>query len=165
MSVRLTYHVNLDFICLVFFALYSFFTYSIILGSTLLQLDLLVMHINCILKVQNAVNFFNVSQKHVGGFPFAASYTSIRYLCTIIEKTGLHSKYTLSVGLIANISLLSDFPRLDQWSENTFLSDASLFMDGFLYMSSGPAKTTLDRRGKDGERRRKTHSISVFVSH
>lgn len=62
------------------------------------------------------------------------------------------------------MSLLSDFPRLDQWSENT-LSDASLFMDGFLYISSGPAKTTLDRRGKDGERRQKTQTISVFVSH
>uniref|UniRef100_A0A8C4H3R2 Arf-GAP with Rho-GAP domain, ANK repeat and PH domain-containing protein 2 n=1 Tax=Dicentrarchus labrax TaxID=13489 RepID=A0A8C4H3R2_DICLA len=39
---------------------------------------------------------------------------------------------------------LSDFPRLEQWSENTTLSDASLFMDGFLYISSGPTKTTLD---------------------
>ncbi|XP_041820950.1 arf-GAP with Rho-GAP domain, ANK repeat and PH domain-containing protein 2 [Chelmon rostratus] len=41
---------------------------------------------------------------------------------------------------------LSDFPRLEQWSENTSLSDASLFMDGFLYISAGPAKATLDRR-------------------
>ncbi|XP_044040959.1 arf-GAP with Rho-GAP domain, ANK repeat and PH domain-containing protein 2 isoform X2 [Siniperca chuatsi] len=49
---------------------------------------------------------------------------------------------------------LSDFPRLEQWSENTSLSDASLFMDGFLYISSGPAKTTLDRRGRDDMARR-----------
>uniref|UniRef100_A0A3P8SBI6 ArfGAP with RhoGAP domain, ankyrin repeat and PH domain 2 n=1 Tax=Amphiprion percula TaxID=161767 RepID=A0A3P8SBI6_AMPPE len=46
---------------------------------------------------------------------------------------------------------LSDFPRLEQWSENASPSDASLFMDGFLYISSGPAKMTLDRRGRDGE--------------
>lgn len=46
---------------------------------------------------------------------------------------------------------LADFPRLEQWSENTSLSDASLFMDGFLYISAGPAKATLDRRGRDGE--------------
>uniref|UniRef100_A0A3B4Z229 PH domain-containing protein n=1 Tax=Seriola lalandi dorsalis TaxID=1841481 RepID=A0A3B4Z229_SERLL len=39
---------------------------------------------------------------------------------------------------------LSDFPRLEQWSENPSLSDASLFMDGFLYISSGPAKSTLE---------------------
>uniref|UniRef100_A0A3B3VFP0 Rho-GAP domain-containing protein n=1 Tax=Poecilia latipinna TaxID=48699 RepID=A0A3B3VFP0_9TELE len=31
---------------------------------------------------------------------------------------------------------LSDFPRLDQWSENALLSDVSVFMDGFLYVSS-----------------------------
>ncbi|KAM3591133.1 uncharacterized protein V6R79_022991 [Siganus canaliculatus] len=49
---------------------------------------------------------------------------------------------------------LSDFPRLDQWSENASSSDASLFMDGFLYISSGPAKTTLDRRGRDDMARR-----------
>lgn len=73
-------------------------------------------------------------------------------LLYFIQKDGLHNKCALPVGFIANISLLPDFPRLDQWSENTFLSDASLFMDGFLYISSGPAKTTLDRRGKDGER-------------
>ncbi len=46
---------------------------------------------------------------------------------------------------------LVDFPRLEQWSETTSLSDTSLFMDGFLYISSGPTKTTLDRRGRDGE--------------
>uniref|UniRef100_A0A3B4ZYD2 PH domain-containing protein n=1 Tax=Stegastes partitus TaxID=144197 RepID=A0A3B4ZYD2_9TELE len=39
---------------------------------------------------------------------------------------------------------LSDFPRLEQWSENASPSDASLFMDGFLYISSGLAKATLD---------------------
>lgn len=89
---------------------------------------------------------------------------SMLYVHTIIQKIGLYNKCTLPVRFIANISLLPDFPRLDQWSENTFLSDASLFMDGFLYISSGPAKTTLDRRGKDGERWWETHSISVFVS-
>lgn len=95
---------------------------------------------------------------------FVLFLLSVFFVHTIIQKDGLHNKCTLPVGFIANISLLPDFPRLDQWSENTFLSDASLFMDGFLYISSGPAKTTLDRRGKDGERRRKTHSIRVFVS-
>ncbi|XP_075968579.1 arf-GAP with Rho-GAP domain, ANK repeat and PH domain-containing protein 2, partial [Anarhichas minor] len=44
---------------------------------------------------------------------------------------------------------LSDFPRLEQWSESPSLSDVSLFMDGFLYISTGSAKTTLDRRGRD----------------
>ncbi|XP_034412517.1 LOW QUALITY PROTEIN: arf-GAP with Rho-GAP domain, ANK repeat and PH domain-containing protein 2 [Cyclopterus lumpus] len=44
---------------------------------------------------------------------------------------------------------LSDFPRLEQWSESTSLSDVSIFMDGFLYISTGPAKTTPDRRGRD----------------
>ncbi|KAM6908958.1 arf-GAP with Rho-GAP domain, ANK repeat and PH domain-containing protein 2 [Xenentodon cancila] len=44
---------------------------------------------------------------------------------------------------------LSDFPRLEPCSENASLSDASLFMDGFLYISSGPSKMTLDRRGRD----------------
>uniref|UniRef100_A0A672J4M8 ArfGAP with RhoGAP domain, ankyrin repeat and PH domain 2 n=1 Tax=Salarias fasciatus TaxID=181472 RepID=A0A672J4M8_SALFA len=32
---------------------------------------------------------------------------------------------------------LSDFPSLEPWSDNASLSDASLFMDGFLYISSG----------------------------
>uniref|UniRef100_A0A3B5KVC7 ArfGAP with RhoGAP domain, ankyrin repeat and PH domain 2 n=1 Tax=Xiphophorus couchianus TaxID=32473 RepID=A0A3B5KVC7_9TELE len=31
---------------------------------------------------------------------------------------------------------LTDFPRLDQWSENASLPDVSVFMDGFLYVSS-----------------------------
>lgn len=52
---------------------------------------------------------------------------------------------------IKQICLLVDFPRLDQWSENSSLPDASIFMDGFLYVSSGPAKTMPDRRGRDGE--------------
>lgn len=47
--------------------------------------------------------------------------------------------------------LLADFPRLEQWSESPSPSDASLFMDGFLYISAAPAKTSLDRRGRDGE--------------
>ncbi|TNN63223.1 hypothetical protein EYF80_026566 [Liparis tanakae] len=37
-----------------------------------------------------------------------------------------------------------DFPRLEQWSESPSLSDVSIFMDGFLYISTG-----LDRRGRD----------------
>ncbi|KAF7659895.1 hypothetical protein LDENG_00291330 [Lucifuga dentata] len=49
---------------------------------------------------------------------------------------------------------LSDFPRLEQWSENKSLPDASLFMDGFLCVSSGPAKMTLDCRGRDDMVRR-----------
>ncbi|PWA28859.1 hypothetical protein CCH79_00012923, partial [Gambusia affinis] len=49
---------------------------------------------------------------------------------------------------------LCDFPRLDQWSENSSLPDASIFMDGFLYVSSGPAKTMPDRRGRDDMGRR-----------
>uniref|UniRef100_A0A671W245 ArfGAP with RhoGAP domain, ankyrin repeat and PH domain 2 n=1 Tax=Sparus aurata TaxID=8175 RepID=A0A671W245_SPAAU len=43
---------------------------------------------------------------------------------------------------------LSDFPRLDQWTDNTSLSESSLFMDGFLYISSGPSKTTVDHMAR-----------------
>ncbi|TMS01944.1 Arf-GAP with Rho-GAP domain, ANK repeat and PH domain-containing protein 2, partial [Larimichthys crocea] len=60
---------------------------------------------------------------------------------------------------------LSDFPRLEQWSENTSLSDASLFMDGFLYISSGSAKTTLDRRGRDDMSRRWCTLEGGFLSY
>ncbi|XP_035531725.1 arf-GAP with Rho-GAP domain, ANK repeat and PH domain-containing protein 2 [Morone saxatilis] len=60
---------------------------------------------------------------------------------------------------------LSDFPRLEQWSENTTLSDASLFMDGFLYISSGPTKTTLDRRGRDDMTRRWCTLEGGFLSY
>ncbi|XP_070785719.1 arf-GAP with Rho-GAP domain, ANK repeat and PH domain-containing protein 2 [Enoplosus armatus] len=60
---------------------------------------------------------------------------------------------------------LSDFPRLEQWSENTSLSDASLFMDGFLYISSGPAKTTLDRHGRDDMARRWCTLEGGFLSY
>ncbi|XP_076581754.1 arf-GAP with Rho-GAP domain, ANK repeat and PH domain-containing protein 2 isoform X2 [Chaetodon auriga] len=60
---------------------------------------------------------------------------------------------------------LSDFPRLEQWSENTSLSDASLFMDGFLYISSGPAKATLDRRGRDDMARRWCTLEGGFLSY
>uniref|UniRef100_H3C452 ArfGAP with RhoGAP domain, ankyrin repeat and PH domain 2 n=1 Tax=Tetraodon nigroviridis TaxID=99883 RepID=H3C452_TETNG len=45
---------------------------------------------------------------------------------------------------------LTDFPRMDPRSETASRSDFSLFMDGFLYISSREAKTTLDRRGRDG---------------
>ncbi|XP_034020397.1 arf-GAP with Rho-GAP domain, ANK repeat and PH domain-containing protein 2 isoform X2 [Thalassophryne amazonica] len=44
---------------------------------------------------------------------------------------------------------LSDFPRLEQWSENTSMSSSSPFMDGFLYISCSPAKSMLDRHGRD----------------
>ncbi|XP_050931666.1 LOW QUALITY PROTEIN: arf-GAP with Rho-GAP domain, ANK repeat and PH domain-containing protein 2 [Lates calcarifer] len=60
---------------------------------------------------------------------------------------------------------LSDFPRLEQWSENPSLSDASLFMDGFLYISSGPAKSTLDRRGRDDMVRRWCTLEGGFLSY
>uniref|UniRef100_A0A665WNT8 ArfGAP with RhoGAP domain, ankyrin repeat and PH domain 2 n=1 Tax=Echeneis naucrates TaxID=173247 RepID=A0A665WNT8_ECHNA len=43
---------------------------------------------------------------------------------------------------------LSDFPPLEQWSENPSLSDASPFMDGFLYISCGPAKSTLEHMAR-----------------
>ncbi|XP_061565758.1 arf-GAP with Rho-GAP domain, ANK repeat and PH domain-containing protein 2 isoform X2 [Cololabis saira] len=63
---------------------------------------------------------------------------------------------------------LSDFPRLEPWSENASLSDASLFMDGFLYISSGPSKMPLDRRGRDDMVRRwctlEGGSLSLYES-
>lgn len=40
---------------------------------------------------------------------------------------------------------------MDHWLENSSQSDCSLFMDGFLFISSREAKTTPDRRGRDGE--------------
>uniref|UniRef100_A0A7N8XQ63 ArfGAP with RhoGAP domain, ankyrin repeat and PH domain 2 n=1 Tax=Mastacembelus armatus TaxID=205130 RepID=A0A7N8XQ63_9TELE len=43
---------------------------------------------------------------------------------------------------------LTDFSRLEQWSEKGTLSDASFFMDGFLYISTGPAKSTLDHMAR-----------------
>ncbi|XP_014871909.1 arf-GAP with Rho-GAP domain, ANK repeat and PH domain-containing protein 2, partial [Poecilia latipinna] len=60
---------------------------------------------------------------------------------------------------------LSDFPRLDQWSENALLSDVSVFMDGFLYVSSGPAKTMPDRRGRDDMGRRWCTLEGGFLSY
>ncbi|XP_023276619.1 arf-GAP with Rho-GAP domain, ANK repeat and PH domain-containing protein 2 isoform X2 [Seriola lalandi dorsalis] len=60
---------------------------------------------------------------------------------------------------------LSDFPRLEQWSENPSLSDASLFMDGFLYISSGPAKSTLERRRRDDMTRRWCTLEGGFLSY
>ncbi|XP_029311166.1 arf-GAP with Rho-GAP domain, ANK repeat and PH domain-containing protein 2 isoform X2 [Cottoperca gobio] len=60
---------------------------------------------------------------------------------------------------------LSDFPILEQWLESTSLSEASLFMDGFLYISSGPAKTTLDRRGRDDMARRWCTLEGGFLSY
>ncbi|XP_068611809.1 arf-GAP with Rho-GAP domain, ANK repeat and PH domain-containing protein 2 [Brachionichthys hirsutus] len=60
---------------------------------------------------------------------------------------------------------LSDFPRLEPWSENSSLSDASLFMDGFLYISSGPVKTPPDRRGRDEITRRWCTLEGGFLSY
>lgn len=50
----------------------------------------------------------------------------------------------------ASTSLVA-FTRVDEWSEDACLSDASLFVDGFLYISCSSTKATLDRRGRDGE--------------
>ncbi|XP_068164232.1 arf-GAP with Rho-GAP domain, ANK repeat and PH domain-containing protein 2 isoform X2 [Antennarius striatus] len=60
---------------------------------------------------------------------------------------------------------LSDFPRLEPWSENSSLSEASLFMDGFLYISSTPLKTTPDRRGRDEITRRWCTLEGGFLSY
>ncbi|XP_029932402.1 arf-GAP with Rho-GAP domain, ANK repeat and PH domain-containing protein 2 isoform X2 [Myripristis murdjan] len=60
---------------------------------------------------------------------------------------------------------LSDFPKLDQWSESSCLSDAPVFMDGFLYFSPGPAKATLDRRGRDDMVRRWCTLEGGFLSY
>ncbi|KAM6949543.1 arf-GAP with Rho-GAP domain, ANK repeat and PH domain-containing protein 2 [Aplochiton taeniatus] len=49
---------------------------------------------------------------------------------------------------------LSDFPLLEQSSESGCPFDAPSFMDGFLYVSPGPSKATLDRRGRDDMTRR-----------
>nr|XP_020467021.1 arf-GAP with Rho-GAP domain, ANK repeat and PH domain-containing protein 2 [Monopterus albus] len=49
---------------------------------------------------------------------------------------------------------LSDFSRPEQWSANASLFHASVFMAGFLYISSGPAKSTLDRHRRDEMARR-----------
>ncbi|XP_056156183.1 arf-GAP with Rho-GAP domain, ANK repeat and PH domain-containing protein 2 [Lampris incognitus] len=60
---------------------------------------------------------------------------------------------------------LSDFPKLEQWPENSSPSDALPFMDGFLYVSSGPAKTTTERRGKDDMVRRWCTLEGGFLSY
>ncbi|XP_026183061.1 arf-GAP with Rho-GAP domain, ANK repeat and PH domain-containing protein 2 [Mastacembelus armatus] len=60
---------------------------------------------------------------------------------------------------------LTDFSRLEQWSEKGTLSDASFFMDGFLYISTGPAKSTLDRRGRDDMARRWCTLEGGFLSY
>ncbi|XP_029382071.1 arf-GAP with Rho-GAP domain, ANK repeat and PH domain-containing protein 2 [Echeneis naucrates] len=60
---------------------------------------------------------------------------------------------------------LSDFPPLEQWSENPSLSDASPFMDGFLYISCGPAKSTLERRRRDDMARRWCTLEGGFLSY
>ncbi|KAF7230253.1 transcript variant X2 [Nothobranchius furzeri] len=60
---------------------------------------------------------------------------------------------------------LSDFPKLEHLLENTSLSSASQFMDGFLYISTGPTKATLDRRGKDDMVRRWCTLEAGFLSY
>lgn len=60
---------------------------------------------------------------------------------------------------------LSDFPRLEQWSDNASPSEASLFMDGFLYISSGLAKATAERRGRDDMMRRWCTLEGGFLSY
>ncbi|KAM4714884.1 arf-GAP with Rho-GAP domain, ANK repeat and PH domain-containing protein 2 isoform 2-T2 [Anableps anableps] len=60
---------------------------------------------------------------------------------------------------------LSDFPRLDQWSENASLSDVSHFIDGFLYVSSGPAKMMQERRGREDLVRRWCTLEGGFLSY
>lgn len=64
-----------------------------------------------------------------------------------------HWKKAISLLINCVSPFLADFPRLEQWTDNTSLSESSLFIDGFLYISSGPSKTTVDRRGRDGERK------------
>ncbi|XP_037832343.1 arf-GAP with Rho-GAP domain, ANK repeat and PH domain-containing protein 2 isoform X2 [Kryptolebias marmoratus] len=56
---------------------------------------------------------------------------------------------------------LSDF----SCSENASSSDASLFMDGFLYISTGSAKTTVERRGRDDMARRWCTLEGGFLSY
>lgn len=53
---------------------------------------------------------------------------------------------------------------MDHWSENASQSDFSLFMDGFLYISSCQAKATLDRRGRDGEPPPPNRSLATFAN-
>ncbi|XP_031605215.1 arf-GAP with Rho-GAP domain, ANK repeat and PH domain-containing protein 2 [Oreochromis aureus] len=60
---------------------------------------------------------------------------------------------------------LCAFPRLDQWSENACLPEASVFMDGFLYISSSSTKATLDRRGRDDMARRWCTLEGGFLSY
>ncbi|XP_030609581.1 LOW QUALITY PROTEIN: arf-GAP with Rho-GAP domain, ANK repeat and PH domain-containing protein 2 [Archocentrus centrarchus] len=60
---------------------------------------------------------------------------------------------------------LCAFARLDEWSEDACLSDTSLFMDGFLYISSSSTKATLDRRGRDDMARRWCTLEGGFLSY
>ncbi|XP_028973307.1 arf-GAP with Rho-GAP domain, ANK repeat and PH domain-containing protein 2 isoform X2 [Esox lucius] len=60
---------------------------------------------------------------------------------------------------------LSDFPKLESSSEAASPSDAPSFMDGFLYCSAGPAKVTLDRRGRDDMARRWCTLEGGFLSY
>ena len=69
-----------------------------------------------------------------------------------------HWKKAISLLISCVSPFLADFPRLEQWTDNTSPSESSLFMDGFLYISSGPSKMTLDRRGRDGECKMPLHT-------
>ncbi|XP_072314770.1 arf-GAP with Rho-GAP domain, ANK repeat and PH domain-containing protein 2 [Eucyclogobius newberryi] len=61
---------------------------------------------------------------------------------------------------------LSDFPRLEQWSDYALLSDSSPFMDGFLYIGTGAGKTTtVDRQRRDDMTRRWCTLEAGFLSY
>lgn len=62
---------------------------------------------------------------------------------------------------------LSDFLRLEQWSEYSSSSDSSPFMDGFLYIGSGAGKTstTVDRQRRDDMARRWCTLEARFLSY
>ncbi|KAM9407748.1 LOW QUALITY PROTEIN: arf-GAP with Rho-GAP domain, ANK repeat and PH domain-containing protein 2 [Salvelinus alpinus] len=67
--------------------------------------------------------------------------------------------------LTVSLCLCVDFPKLESSSETSSPSDAPSFMDGFLYCSAGPAKATLDRRGRDDMVRRWCTLEGGFLSY
>ncbi|TNM93795.1 hypothetical protein fugu_001971 [Takifugu bimaculatus] len=60
---------------------------------------------------------------------------------------------------------LTDFPRMDHWSENASQSDFRPFMDGFLYLSWSQAKTSAERRVRDDMTRRWCTLEGGFLSY
>ncbi|KAM4611838.1 LOW QUALITY PROTEIN: arf-GAP with Rho-GAP domain, ANK repeat and PH domain-containing protein 2 [Polymixia lowei] len=60
---------------------------------------------------------------------------------------------------------LSDFPKLEQGSEKSLLSDVPPFMDGFLYISPGPTRATLERRSREDLVRRWCTLEGGFLSY